>query len=51
MNGFEGFLIGFEGFLIGGIVGSLTGIAVYHYGFSTLHAKIDSIIDYVKSKT
>ena len=37
-------------FLIGLAVGAAAGIAIYHYGISTLHTKIDSLIAYVKSK-
>ena len=40
----------FEAFLVGGIAGAALGIAIYHYGISTLHTKIDSLIAYVKSK-
>ncbi len=40
----------FEAFLVGGLVGALAGIAIYHYGFSSIHAKLDSLIAYVKAK-
>ncbi len=40
----------FEAFLIGGVVGALAGIAIYHYGFSSIHTKLDSLIAYVKAK-
>ena len=39
-----------EAFLIGGIVGAVIGITVYHFGISTLHAKLDTLIAYVKGK-
>ena len=40
----------FEAFLVGGVVGAAVGIAVYHYGLSTLHTKLDELIAYVKAK-
>lgn len=40
----------FEAFLVGGIVGAAIGIAVYHYGFSSIHAKLDSLIAFMKAK-
>jgi hypothetical protein len=40
----------FEAFLVGGVVGAVLGIAIYHYGLSTLHAKIDELISFVKAK-
>lgn len=35
-------------FLSGGIIGAAIGIAVYHFGFSTIHTKLDQIIASVK---
>ena len=40
----------FEAFLVGGVVGAAVGIAIYHYGLSTLHTKLDELIAYVKAK-
>ncbi len=40
----------FTWFLAGGGLGAIIGIAVYHYGFSSIHTKLDSLIAYVKAK-
>ena len=39
-----------EAFLIGGLIGAALGITIYHFGISTLHTKIDTLIAYVKGK-
>jgi hypothetical protein len=40
----------FEAFLIGSVVGATIGIVVYHFGISSLHTKLDTLIAYVKGK-
>lgn len=33
-----------------GAIGAALGIAVYHYGFSTIRSKLDELIALIKSK-
>ena len=33
------------------LAGAGIGIAIYHYGISSLHTKLDTLIAYVKGKT
>lgn len=36
--------------LIWSCIGAAVGIAVYHYGFSTIRSKLDELIALIKSK-